>query len=146
MLERNHQLEKDVVALKSSLASSGSDDILDKVIIINGINVISEKIDNIDAGGLRILFSVWFVGALVINKNCVLSGADCVDVGLAIAMFCIVMGVFDVLAGLGLLLVSIGFETVVATGWVFGCTEFVATVTVAVAVMLICVARAEIRA
>jgi len=53
VLERNHQLEKEITALKSSLASSDSNSLLDKVSIINGINVISEKIDDIDAGALR---------------------------------------------------------------------------------------------
>ena len=53
VLTRNHKLEKDIAALKSSLASSSSDDILSKVIKINGINVISEKLDDVDANGLR---------------------------------------------------------------------------------------------
>ena len=53
VLERNHQLEKDVTALKSSLASSDSEDILSKVIDINGINVIAEKMEGVDANGLR---------------------------------------------------------------------------------------------
>ncbi len=53
VLERNHQLEKDVAALKSSLASSGSEDILSKVEVINGINVIAARMEDVDANGLR---------------------------------------------------------------------------------------------
>ena len=51
--ERNHQLEKELSALKSSLASSGSDSLLDNVKEINGIKVLSARMDDIDAGGLR---------------------------------------------------------------------------------------------
>ena len=53
MLERNHQLEKEMAALKSSLASSGSEELINKAIDINGIKVISERMDEIDASGLR---------------------------------------------------------------------------------------------
>lgn len=53
ILERNHQLEKEVAALKSSLASSGSEDILSKVEVINGINVIAARLEGVDANGLR---------------------------------------------------------------------------------------------
>jgi alanyl-tRNA synthetase len=51
--ERNHQLEKELSALKSSMASSGSDSLLDKVNDINGIKVISARMDDLDAGDLR---------------------------------------------------------------------------------------------
>jgi alanyl-tRNA synthetase len=51
--ERNHQLEKELSALKSSLASSGSDSLLEKVNEINGINVLSARMDDLDAGDLR---------------------------------------------------------------------------------------------
>ncbi len=53
VLERNHQLEKDVAALKTSLASSGSDVLINKAIDINGIKVLSERMDEVDASGLR---------------------------------------------------------------------------------------------
>ncbi|MDH4019343.1 MAG: alanine--tRNA ligase [Xanthomonadales bacterium] len=53
MLERNHQLEKDLTALKSSMASSGSDSLLDNVNVINGIKVLSARMDDLEASGLR---------------------------------------------------------------------------------------------
>ena len=53
VLERNHQLEKDVAALKTNLANSGSDNLIDKAININGIKVLSERLDEADASGLR---------------------------------------------------------------------------------------------
>jgi alanyl-tRNA synthetase len=53
MMERNHQLEKEVAALKSSLASSGSDSLLDNVKEINDIKVLSARMDDLDAGDLR---------------------------------------------------------------------------------------------
>jgi alanyl-tRNA synthetase len=53
VLERNHQLEKELSAMKSSLASSGSDSLLDNVKEINGIKVLSARMDDVDASGLR---------------------------------------------------------------------------------------------
>ncbi len=53
VLKRNRQLEKDLSAMKSSLASSGSDSLLDNVQEINGIKVLSARMDDVDAGGLR---------------------------------------------------------------------------------------------
>jgi alanyl-tRNA synthetase len=53
MLDRNHQLEKELAALKSSLASSGSDSLLDNANEINGIKVLAARMDEIDASGLR---------------------------------------------------------------------------------------------
>ncbi len=53
VLERNHQLEKDLAAVKSSLASSGSDSLLDNVKEINGINVLAARLDDVDASDLR---------------------------------------------------------------------------------------------
>ncbi len=53
MLERSHQLEKELAALKSSIASSGSDSLLDNVSEINGIKVLSARMDDLDAGDLR---------------------------------------------------------------------------------------------
>ncbi len=53
VLERNHQLEKDLSALKSSMASSGSDSLLDQAQDIDGVKVLAARMDNVDAGGLR---------------------------------------------------------------------------------------------
>ncbi len=53
VLERNHQLEKDIAVLKSSLASSGSEELLNKAVDINGIKVLSARMDEVDASGLR---------------------------------------------------------------------------------------------
>ena len=52
-MDRNHQLEKELAALKSSMASSSSDSLLDKVNEINGIKVLSARMDDLDAGDLR---------------------------------------------------------------------------------------------
>jgi alanyl-tRNA synthetase len=52
-LDRNHQLEKELAALKSSLASSSSDSLLDNVNEINGIKVLTARMDDLDAGDLR---------------------------------------------------------------------------------------------
>ena len=51
--ERNHQLEKDLSALKSSMASTGSDSLIDNVSEVNGIKVLSARMDDLDASGLR---------------------------------------------------------------------------------------------
>jgi len=53
VLQRNHQLEKDLSAVKSSLASSGSDGLLGNAIDINGIKVLSARMDDVDASDLR---------------------------------------------------------------------------------------------
>jgi alanyl-tRNA synthetase len=53
VLERSHQLEKELSAMKSSLASSGSDSLLDNVKDINGIKVLSARMDDVDASDLR---------------------------------------------------------------------------------------------
>jgi alanyl-tRNA synthetase len=53
VLERNQQLEKDLSAMKSSMASSGSDSLLSKTQEINGIKVLSARLDDLDASGLR---------------------------------------------------------------------------------------------
>ena len=53
LMERSHQLEKEVAALKSSLASSSSDNLLDNVNEINGVKVLSARMDDLDAGDLR---------------------------------------------------------------------------------------------
>jgi len=53
VLERNHQLEKDLSSAKSSLASSDSDSLLDKVQEINGISVLVARMDDVDASDLR---------------------------------------------------------------------------------------------
>ena len=53
VLEQHHQLEKELSALKSSQASSGSDSLLDNVNEINGIKVLSARMDDVDASDLR---------------------------------------------------------------------------------------------
>ena len=53
VIERNHQLEKDLSAMKSSLASSGSDSLLDNVKEIGGLKLLSARMDDIDASDLR---------------------------------------------------------------------------------------------
>ncbi len=53
VLQRNHQLEKDLSAMKSSLASADSDALLHDVKEINGIKVLSARMDELDAGDLR---------------------------------------------------------------------------------------------
>jgi len=53
VLERSHQLEKELSAMKSSLASSGSDSLLDNVDDVNGIKVLSARMDDLDASDLR---------------------------------------------------------------------------------------------
>jgi len=53
VLERNHLLEKEVAGLKSSLASSDSEDLLNKAVNVNGIKVLSARLENVDASGLR---------------------------------------------------------------------------------------------
>ncbi len=53
VLERNHQLEKDVTALKTSLASSGSENLVDRAVNIDGIKVLSARLEEVDASGLR---------------------------------------------------------------------------------------------
>ena len=53
MLERSRQLEKELSAMKSSMASSGSDSLLDNVNEINGIKVLSARMDDVDASDLR---------------------------------------------------------------------------------------------
>ncbi|MGD9022066.1 MAG: alanine--tRNA ligase, partial [Lysobacterales bacterium] len=53
LLERNRQLEKDLSALKSSMASSGSDSLLGQAQDVDGVQVLAARMDNVDAGGLR---------------------------------------------------------------------------------------------
>ncbi len=53
VLERNRQLEKELSAMKSSLASSDSDSLLSNVNEINGIKVLSARMDDVDASDLR---------------------------------------------------------------------------------------------
>jgi len=53
ILERNQQLEKELASMKSSLASSGSDSLLDNVEEINGIKVLCARMDDVDASDLR---------------------------------------------------------------------------------------------
>ena len=53
VLSRSQQLEKDLAAMKSSLASSGSDSLLQNVEEINGVKLLAARMDDIDANGLR---------------------------------------------------------------------------------------------
>jgi alanyl-tRNA synthetase len=53
LLERNRTLEKEVEALKSSMAASGSDDLLQKTMQANDIKMISARVDGLDSKGLR---------------------------------------------------------------------------------------------
>jgi alanyl-tRNA synthetase len=53
VLKRNHKLEKDNTVLKSSLASSGSDGLLDNAVNVNGIKVLCARIEDADASALR---------------------------------------------------------------------------------------------
>jgi alanyl-tRNA synthetase len=53
VLERNRQFEKDLAAMKSSLASSGSDALLVNVKEINGIKVLAARMDEVDASDMR---------------------------------------------------------------------------------------------
>jgi len=53
VLNRNRQLDKEVAMLKSSLASSGSDSLLTQAEEMNGIKILSVRIDELDASALR---------------------------------------------------------------------------------------------
>ena len=53
VLERSRLLEKEVESLKSSLASSSSDDLVDRAIEIDGIKVLASRVEDADARGLR---------------------------------------------------------------------------------------------
>jgi alanyl-tRNA synthetase len=52
-LKRYRELEKEVDALKSSLASSGSDELIGKAEDIDGIKVLASRLDDADAKALR---------------------------------------------------------------------------------------------
>jgi len=52
-LKRNRELEKEIDALKSSLASSSSDELVKQAEDIDGIKVLSSRLDNADAKALR---------------------------------------------------------------------------------------------
>ena len=53
ILERNRALEKEVEGLKSSLAASGSDSLLDEVAVVDGLKVLVARMDGADSRGLR---------------------------------------------------------------------------------------------
>jgi alanyl-tRNA synthetase len=53
VLDKNQQLEKDLAAMKSSLASAGSDSLLDRVEEVAGVKLLSARMDDIDASDLR---------------------------------------------------------------------------------------------
>jgi alanyl-tRNA synthetase len=52
-LMRFRELEKELESLKSSVASSGSNQLLDKAVEIEGIKVLSSRLDGVDAKALR---------------------------------------------------------------------------------------------
>lgn len=53
MVSQNRQLEKDLVALKSKLASLSSGDLLTQAQEVNGVKVLALKVEGIDAKSLR---------------------------------------------------------------------------------------------
>ncbi|MEE4173466.1 MAG: alanine--tRNA ligase [Xanthomonadales bacterium] len=53
ILERQRELEKELEALKSSLAASGSDQLLDRVVEIGGMKVLSARLEGTDSKNLR---------------------------------------------------------------------------------------------
>jgi len=53
ILERNRALEKEVEGLKSSLAASGSDSLLDEVAVVEGLKVLAARMDGADSRALR---------------------------------------------------------------------------------------------
>jgi alanyl-tRNA synthetase len=53
ILSKSKEMEKEISALKSSLASSGSDDLLSGVTEVNGVHVLAARQDGLDAAGLR---------------------------------------------------------------------------------------------
>ncbi len=53
LLERNRSLEKELEALKSSLAASGSDALLDRAEELDGIKLLSTRLDGSDSKDLR---------------------------------------------------------------------------------------------
>ena len=53
ILERQRELEKELDALKSSLAASGSDGLLDQVVEIGGMKVLAARLEGSDSKNLR---------------------------------------------------------------------------------------------
>ncbi len=53
ILERNRALEKELEALKASMAASGSDQLLDQVVEIEGIRVLASRLEGTDSRNLR---------------------------------------------------------------------------------------------
>ncbi len=53
LLEANRSLEKQLVQLKSQLASSAGEDLLGQAVEINGVTVLSAQLEGADAKGLR---------------------------------------------------------------------------------------------
>ncbi len=53
LMERNRALEKDVDELKSLMASAKGDEMLDRVVDVDGIKVLAAELDGLDAQSLR---------------------------------------------------------------------------------------------
>mgnify|MGYP003330312386 CR=1 FL=1 len=53
ILSKSKEMEKEISALKSSLASSGSNELLSGVVEVNGVHVLAARQDGLDAAGLR---------------------------------------------------------------------------------------------
>ena len=53
VLKRNREMEKELESLKSMLAAQGSDDLLKRAVEINGIQVLTARVDDADARALR---------------------------------------------------------------------------------------------
>ena len=53
LVDRNRELEKELSSLRSKMASSSSDDLVDQASEIDGIKVVAAKIDGVNVGELR---------------------------------------------------------------------------------------------
>ncbi len=53
LMERNRALEKDVEGLKSLMASAKGDEMLDRVVDVDGVKVLAAELDGLDAQSLR---------------------------------------------------------------------------------------------
>jgi alanyl-tRNA synthetase len=53
IMDRNRAMEKELEALKASMAASGSDSLLDQVVQAGGVSLIAARLDNSDSKALR---------------------------------------------------------------------------------------------
>jgi alanyl-tRNA synthetase len=53
LLERNRALEKELEVLKASAAASGSDQLLEQVVVVGDVKVLAARLDGADSGSLR---------------------------------------------------------------------------------------------